>query len=452
MSEYADDLAGVEVKGMTPNVAKNDALGKLKKEMEKKQQSKNGEHKMTDKQFVEQAFQAFVNIYRWVNYHQGVSDIDDFISKLRGYTDCEQWFGFSDEFIQVLIGVIASSKRNFGIAIERFKMLPFEFALEDVPVELAKRMVQKLDVKKAKPMICDCCFAGPTLLKQVAAVYPNAILFAVIPKDAYKLRAIARKEFDRVNIIEELSMNFDHIIMNPPYSGNLHLKILREAMKHSDDIVNLSPIRWLQDPLADRKENTDYKRFADIREHIDDLYVISQAEAFACFGVYANQLGIYHIKPNAKGYVLDKSFVNKILSKTEKFYKDYMNHKKTPFWVPVSKYHFTSNGCETYEPFTLSFSKNGTYAKSGWTKALHDKWEMFYFDSEEEKKNFEDFLELKSYKFILGRTQVGSRLSIYTMPMMPDYTHHWTDSDLYAYFGLTADEIDTIEKEMTKYE
>ena len=194
MSEYADDLAGVEVKGMTPSVAKNDALGKLKKEMEKKHQSKNGQQKMTNKQFVEQAFQAFVDIYRWVNYHQGVSDIDDFISKLRGYTDCEQWFGFSDEFIQVLIGVIASSKRNFGIAIERFKMLPFEFALEDVPVELAKRMVQKLDVKKEKPMICDCCFAGPTLLKQVKAAYPNAKLFAVIPKDAHKLRVIALKE------------------------------------------------------------------------------------------------------------------------------------------------------------------------------------------------------------------------------------------------------------------
>ena len=46
-------------------------------------------------------------------------------------------------------------------------------------------------------------------------------------------------------------MNFDHIIMNPPYNRNLHLKILQEAMKHSNDVVNLSPIRWLQDPLAD---------------------------------------------------------------------------------------------------------------------------------------------------------------------------------------------------------
>ena len=29
--------------------------------------------------------------------------------------------------------------------------------------------------------------------------------------------------------------------MNPPYCRNLHLKILNEAIHHSDDIVNLSP-------------------------------------------------------------------------------------------------------------------------------------------------------------------------------------------------------------------
>lgn len=40
-------------------------------------------------------------------------------------------------------------------------------------------------------------------------------------------------------------MKFDHVVMNPPYDGNLHLKVVQEAMKHSDDVVNLSPIRWL---------------------------------------------------------------------------------------------------------------------------------------------------------------------------------------------------------------
>ena len=60
-------------------------------------------------------------------------------------------------------------------------------------------------------------------------------------------------------------MKFDCIIMNPPYKRNLHLKILAEAIKRLKDddskVVNLSPVRWLQDPLAKYKKNCDLKRF-----------------------------------------------------------------------------------------------------------------------------------------------------------------------------------------------
>ena len=68
-------------------------------------------------------------------------------------------------------------------------------------------------------------------------------------------------------------MKFDHIIMNPPYCRNLHLKILNEAINHSDDIVNLSPIRWLQDPLAEYKKNSDWKKFESERKRIETLMV-----------------------------------------------------------------------------------------------------------------------------------------------------------------------------------
>ena len=34
-----------------------------------------------------------------------------------------------------------------------------------------------------------------------------------------------------------MTMNFDHIIMNPPYNGQLHLDILIEALKHSEDEI-----------------------------------------------------------------------------------------------------------------------------------------------------------------------------------------------------------------------
>lgn len=36
-------------------------------------------------------------------------------------------------------------------------------------------------------------------------------------------------------------MNFDKIIMNPPYNRTLHLNITRKAMEHCDSAVILQP-------------------------------------------------------------------------------------------------------------------------------------------------------------------------------------------------------------------
>ena len=49
--------------------------------------------------------------------------------------------------------------------------------------------------------------------------------------------------------------------MNPPYDGNLHLKILEKVIPIADKVINISPVRWLQDPLAKYKKNSDYKKF-----------------------------------------------------------------------------------------------------------------------------------------------------------------------------------------------
>jgi hypothetical protein len=102
-------------------------------------------------------------------------------------------------------------------------------------------------------------------------------------------------------------------------SSYLHLKILQEAMKYSDDVVNISSIRWLQDPLAEYKKNSDWEKFADIRSHIESLEVVSAAEADKVFGInFRCDLGIYHITENG-GWKDDinkrKSFVDKILQK-----------------------------------------------------------------------------------------------------------------------------------------
>ena len=112
-------------------------------------------------------------------------------------------------------------------------------------------------------------------------------------------------------------MKFDHIIMNPPYCRNLHLKILSEAIKYSDDIANLSPIRWLQDPLAGYKKNSDFKKFEDVRNHIESVEVIDAAAANKLFNIKFGDLGIYHVTKNG-GWVNNINSINHFACKVLK--------------------------------------------------------------------------------------------------------------------------------------
>ena len=240
-----------------------------------------------------------------------------------------------------------------------------------------------------------------------------------------------------------------HIIMNSPYSGNLHLKILSHLISLYPDaeIVNLSPIRWLQDPLAEYKKNSDFKKFENIRKKISSIDILTKKETDAAFGIACEPVGIYTINDKTP-IMFSHYFGKRIIERTEKFYSDYMKHEETPYKVPVARFHWTIGGTEYFEPFTLALSENGIYVKSGWTKGLHDTYEMFYFDTEEELENFKAFLQLKSYKWILGHLLVGKRLPINLIPMMPTYEHPWTDEMLYEYFGLTEDEVKEIEQEI----
>ena len=99
-------------------------------------------------------------------------------------------------------------------------------------------------------------------------------------------------------------MKFDCIIQNPPFNRNLHLKILAEAIKHLKDeksiCVNLSPVRWLQDPLAKYKKTSDLKRFEEsVAKHIESLDIIDKGISGDAFNIGINSdLGIY--KCNSK--------------------------------------------------------------------------------------------------------------------------------------------------------
>ena len=243
-------------------------------------------------------------------------------------------------------------------------------------------------------------------------------------------------------------MKFDHIIMNPPYSGSLHLKILREAMKHSDDIVNLSPIRWLQDPLVELKENHDFIKYGALLDHVESIDIIDGYTAWRMFNAaFGFDLGVYHIVQSKTFKHID--LVNPLARKLVALLSKYTtislavsSDKAYKINLPEIHGHV---GCKDW--FEVTSKDYNSALKVSENKIKHLQ---LSFDTENERHNFYNSLFTKFYKFCIGnfRSNINVTGLFRILPFLPDYTHPWTDQMLYEYFGLTEDEIKTIEKEI----
>ena len=239
-------------------------------------------------------------------------------------------------------------------------------------------------------------------------------------------------------------MKFDHIIMNAPFSKNLHLKILREAMKHSDEIVNLSPIRWLQDPLAEYKRGSDWKKFEDIREKIESIEEIDSEEANKLFGIQHSDLGIYHITNNAKGFHKEidySSIMKKIVDKANILsFKNKLTTDRSGIFIDVLDLYggIIGKGSGFVKP--LHYERKESSTSKG-----DNTWHCIKFDTTEEAQNFYDACNTKMYYFIFKKVRSYLRLLMEYVPFLPTYSKPWTDADLYEYFGLTEEEIKEIE-------
>lgn len=270
--------------------------------------------------------------------------------------------------------------------------------------------------------------------------------------------AIAQAYQKKYNIMVNIKdMKFDYIIMNPPYSRNLHLKILAEAIKHLKDensvCVNLSPDSWITNPFKMfEKEKEKREAPAKIGKYIISHESISQEDFNSSFGT--NNffgVGIAAIGTKETGFDCSKwnstnSLLLKILEKTYKMsslrskFSRRVNDAK---FVPVRRRtHKTYNYCE--------IDSNDIDAKDG-----------ILFNTEIEALNFKkSIIDTWLYQWLDKSEWTGSENSA-NAPWLGDcinprtgkkgYEGEWTDDDLYKLFNLTKDEIKIIENAMKKY-
>lgn len=234
-------------------------------------------------------------------------------------------------------------------------------------------------------------------------------------------------------------MNFNKIIANPPYSGNLHLKILREAMKHIEkeggEIVSLQPCDTFLNINVTNKLST------EIAKKIDTLKTISENEANKLFGIYiSSKLGIFHIFEGAKGLKMQNEEFRTIIEKLR-------NHVSIRSSIAIRGKDASKDENKIYLPIQGDYG----YAK-GWHYKLEDiincnANSCLAFDTEDEVKNFKEYVT-KSWPCKLMYKIDDNAAVIAHLPFLPTYKKQWDDKQLYEYFKLNTDEIKIIEEEI----
>ena len=439
-----------------------DRNNKLKQLLRESKSSNDdaGERERTSNKVVKQLLKLLLNIDKKIfvnDFVKSYKDLEKLMPKeLKDYeSNYKQLLEDNKARLNQMIEDIRY-KESHGKVDELLQGFSFSNSTDmKTPEALLDKMFEKL--YNYNGTICDPCAGVGTMLLYAVEKYgfKKEDCYGIdIDEDNVK---ICRK-LGFVNIIqgdaqdpkswEEWKMNFDKIIMNPPYDKNLHLKILQEAMKHSDDVVNLSPIRWLQDPLAEYKKNSDFKKFYDIRKRIETLDVISAAEACGLFGAaFYSDLGIYHIdgkEHEAFKYEFNPLIYKIINSPCKHFTYDAPEDKPYKMVLPATYGH---PGKYDWDEIT---SKEWEVAKNVQASSETNGYVIMAFDTEAEMKNFYDSLFLKLYKWLVKniKTTAATAQYIKFVPVLPDYTHPWTDEQLYDFFHLTEDEIKEIEQEI----
>lgn len=259
---------------------------------------------------------------------------------------------------------------------------------------------------------------------------------------------------------------FDVCLMNPPYDGNLHLKFLDKAIQVSDLTVNISPVRWLQDPVGQYKDKSDYNKFEySISKHIKDLEIISASYAENIFyAAFTSDLGIY-VCDNNGGFdylkISSNDIISKIFNKMPSTINDHLEFSIPKNAIVVSLITGGNNGrnnnlLDLYDHFSsytkfiydengkrldngLTFYENRLKTAWGNVKVRPEQWNIKFNDIDE-CINFYNYTKLYLFRYLFNIITLDVNVQCKYLPFMNDYKHTWTNDELFDYFNISKEE------------
>ena len=345
----------------------------------------------------------------------------------------------------------------------------------NIPFKLTKLFYEKLgEQPKDKRIIVIRDF-----FTAMHAAIDNAVTFVTDDKEAYELfnkNVVSNDEFgndDTVLLVDtEINKNawkdfikeivsmpkFDVAIMNPPYDKNLHLKILEAVIPIADKVVNISPVRWLQDPLAKYKKNSDYNKFEEsISKKIESLDLIDSNTASVLFSAAFNMnLGIYTVGTGGYDYKkCENNIIDRILATMPDNMSNHLQMSIPNNWSLVMSMMVGGSGgrlatCSSwnseYDKYVYHDNKNNNgqtyeeYRRSKCWGNVKPRAEACHFEfaTEDELRNFYNALQSKFFRYIFTVSLVDVNVHPEFYPYMQDYTQPWDDKRFCAYFGITG--------------
>ena len=252
---------------------------------------------------------------------------------------------------------------------------------------------------------------------------------------------------------------FDLIVANPPYDRSLHLKILEHLLPYAKEIVWISPVRWLQDPLAKYKKTSDLLKYKDtILKKLKEVEVVSAKEAVKLFDNldFDNDLAIYHLVESTEefdatkiyenGWFLEKVVERVASGEVDSVYDHWLDRTKLDLNIPfVRMTALIGSRSHKYKLFPKQHET--AFAKDA------KKVGGLNFNTQQEAENFFNYMQTDFIKFLGITIKRDVHVPLSFIPYMNDYTRPWTDEDLFELFNITEEEqkiINTTIKEIAK--
>ena len=283
------------------------------------------------------------------------------------------------------------------------------------------------------------------------------------------------------NILKEHSMKINKVLMNPPYDGSLHLEVLEatlKAVKETNtecEVVSVQPARWLEDPLAEYKQGSDYKKYKQtLIDNISKLQLVDATTACKAFNIMnSTDLAIYTFNTTMTEIKItaQDNLINKLYSKisTMTTLHDKLDQNVVDgFRCEVKKLTSGTGGHNlgdydsskvadvniVWGPYTDGYTKDGNFFTAGRQKNQFTKdyfANSIKFNSLDLANNFYLSCNTNFYRRLIHLFKWDVNVPLRFLPYMEDYSKVWTDEDYCKFFDLTEEESEFMCRKVDDY-